>query len=219
MMRRLVLFLLLATACNPPLRQRAVLAIGDGNGAAAQGWVSQFQRLRGGGPLVNTATGGNTIGFNNSGRTDLNTLENLTNYLRRGYAEMGGIDEIIIGLGTNDCKAQFSDRQGNIDDNLNTLLDRIEKFFTERGQEQPRIVLLTPPPIGEDKVVGEFAGGRECVASFSREIVSIGIQRGLCVVDLQDTPRDGALTYSDDGIHFSEEGYRMIARAILQECY
>lgn len=207
-------------ACKQPLNKRSLLVIGDSNGAAERGWVYQLQQLRGGGPLVNTSLSGNTIGFTDNGRAERNTLENLTSYLRNGYAEMGAIDEILIGLGTNDCKQQFSDRHGEIAANLETMLTRIKGFFTERGQELPRIVLLTPPPVGtDDKINEEFQGAKQCTADYIAQLRAIAGREGYCLVDLQQTPGDKVLQYSRDGIHFDEQGYKMLARAVVGGCY
>ncbi len=206
--------------CHQPLRKRSLLVIGDSNGAAADGWVYQFQQLRGGGPLVNTSIGGNTIGFNSNGRMELNTLENLTPYLRQGYAEMGQIDEILIALGTNDCKAAFSDRHQEIAGNLDTMLTRIRGFFDERGQEVPRIVLLTPPPVESDAGVPEqFYGAKQCVANFSAEVHAIAAREGYCLVDLQQQPGEAVLLHATDGIHFDAVGYKSLARAVVASCY
>ncbi|MBB4079322.1 lysophospholipase L1-like esterase [Lewinella aquimaris] len=219
-----LLSLLFVTAlligCAVPLKKRSLLVIGDSNGAADRGWVFQLQQLRGGGPLVNTSLSGNTIGFSDNGQMDRNTLENLTPYLRRGYAEMGEIDEILIALGTNDCKDKFSDRQEEIGENLKTLLSRTRAFFEERGQDMPRIVLLTPPPTGDDDRVGdEFRGVKRCTAELSELIRGIAIDEGYCLVDLQRQPGDAVLVHSDDGIHFDGQGYRMLAKNIVSSCY
>jgi len=207
-------------ACKQPLNKRNLLVIGDSNGAAERGWVYQLQQLRGGGPLVNTSLSGNTIGFTDNGNVERNTLENLTSYLRNGYAEMGAIDEILIGLGTNDCKQQFSDRHGEIIPNLEEMLTRIKGFFDERGQELPRIVLLTPPPVGaDDKVNDNFRGAKECTADYVEQLKSIAGREGYCLVDLQQTPGDAVLQYSGDGIHFDAQGYELLARAVVRSCY
>ena len=215
-----VLLLVSLDGCRTPLSRRNVLVIGDSNGAAADGWVYQLQQLRSRGPMVNTAISGNTFGFTDNGNRDRNTLENLTSYLRRGYAEMGGIDEIIIGLGTNDCKDKFSDREAEITTNLETLLRRTRQFFDERGQEFPRIVLLTPPPVGtDDKVSEEFQGARECTARLSERLREIATTEGYCLTDWQQRPGDEVLRYSEDGIHFDRTGYEALARQIVRSCY
>lgn len=215
----ITLLFLIMTACTPALNQRKILVIGDSNGAN-QGWVYQLQELRGGGPLVNTSISGNTIGFDGMGEMRRNTLENLTAYLRKGYAEMGDIDEILICLGTNDCKAEYADRRTAPAIHLNTLLTRTRQFFDERGQEVPRIVLMTPPVAGSDKVVNEaFQGVSGCLASLSADIRAIARREGLCYVDFQDNPGPAILKFSDDGIHFSPEGYKLLAAEVVKTCY
>ncbi|NJC26214.1 SGNH/GDSL hydrolase family protein [Neolewinella antarctica] len=214
-----VLTLLLA-ACNPPLGKKNLLVIGDSNGVG-EGWVAQLQQLRGGGGLYNTSLSGNTIGFNYGGDLSMNTLENLTSYLRNGYAELGSIDEILIGLGTNDCKVEFTDRHGEIGTNLETLLDRTATFFTERGQEIPRIVILAPAPLDDTDVSPNFAGATACTKRITETYRQIATDRGHCFVDLQTNPGPAALEHSDDGVHFrkNKKGYVMIAEAVLESCY
>lgn len=206
--------------CTQPLKKRSILVIGDSNGAAREGWVVQLQNIRGGGPLVNTSLSGNTFGFTDDGDMGRNTLENLSPYLRRGYAEMGQIDEIIIGLGTNDCKGKFADRHGEIAGNLETLLTRTAAFFSERGQDMPRVILLTPPPIAtDDKLNAQFQGAKACAGAVSEDIRRIANREGFCVADLQLKPGDAVLTHSSDGIHFDAAGYRMLAEAVVKQCY
>ncbi|WP_116107474.1 SGNH/GDSL hydrolase family protein [Lewinella sp. IMCC34191] len=215
-----LLLMLLLAACQTPLAKRNILVIGDSNGAAADGWVYQLQQIRNSGPMVNTALSGNTFGFTENGNRDRNTLENLTPYLRRGYAEMGGIDEIMIGLGTNDCKDRFSDREDEIVTNLETMLSRMQQFFAERGQDFPRIVLLTPPPVaGDDVVSEEFQGAKACTAAISETLRGIAERDGICLVDWQERPGDEVLVHSEDGIHFNRQGYQILARQIVRSCY
>ncbi|WP_026231871.1 SGNH/GDSL hydrolase family protein [Neolewinella persica] len=218
---RYFLYLLLMTlfACSTPLSKRHLLVIGDSNGAN-KGWVYHLQELRGGGPLVNTSIGGNTFGFDGMGELRRNSLENLTAYLRKGYAEMGQIDEILISLGTNDCKAEYSDRREEVYEHLATILTRTKAFFDERGQDVPRIILVTPPAAGSDDVVSdEFQGVAACLKDLSVKIRAAAAAEGLCLVDFQAKPGKGLLKYSSDGIHFNAEGYKLLAEAVVRECY
>lgn len=213
----LLLVLLLLTACSAKLSDRNLLVIGDSNGER-EGWVYQLQQIRGGGPMVNTSLSGNTVGFNYEGDRSKNTLENLSTYLRKGYAEMGGIDEILICLGTNDCKARFADDHDKIKDNLASMIQRSKAFFSDRGQEVPRFVILTPPAMDDSKIE-EFAGGEACIAALSASIRSYAAEEGICVVDLQQKPGQQLLEHSKDGIHFNAAGYAAWAAAIIDACY
>lgn len=219
-MRYLFYFLLLTLlTCTPSLKKRHLLVIGDSNGAN-KGWVYHLQELRGGGPLVNTSIGGNTFGFDGMGELRRNTLENLTPYLRKGYAEMGQIDEILISLGTNDCKAEYADRREEVHQNLQTLLTRTKAFFEERGQDVPRIVLITPPAAGQNDVVSEeFQGVAACLQELSEKIRATAAAEGYCLVDFQAAPGKALLKYSSDGIHFNAAGYKLLAEAVVRRCY
>ncbi len=220
-MRLLPLFslFLFLSACSAPLSKKHLLVIGDSNGAN-QGWVYQLQEIRGGGPLVNTSLGGNTIGFDGMGELRRNTLENLTAYLRKGYAEMGQIDDILICLGTNDCKAEYADRREETYTHLTTLLTRTRAFFQDRGQEVPRMVLITPPAAAADaKVSDEFQGVSGCLADLSERIRTAAADEGICLVDFQQKPGTKILQYSKDGIHFNATGYQLLAKAVVESCY
>ncbi|MEM9836627.1 MAG: SGNH/GDSL hydrolase family protein [Bacteroidota bacterium] len=213
------LFLLVA-ACTTSFQKRKILVIGDSNGAAAKGWVFQFQQIRKGGPLVNTAVGGNTIGFDGMQQSRLNTLNQLVVYLRQGYAEMGAVEEVIIALGTNDCKYEYRDATANRHKNYRDLLNEIKQFFTERGQALPRIVLLSPPPVGpNDQVSDEFRDAAVCVAEMAEFIGGIAAKEGYCYANLLVEPGESLLANSTDGVHFDALGYEKIARKLIQDCY
>lgn len=214
------LLLGLLSACSQPLKKRQVLVIGDSNGAADKGWVFQFQQLRKGGPLVNTAVSGNTIGFDGMGSDQLNTISQLSRYLRRGYAEMGGIHEIIISLGTNDCKKQYEGLNAERHVNYRRLLTEINTFFTARGQSLPRIVLLSPPPAAEDAQLNEeFHGAAACISELADFLAELAAEKGYCYVNLLEKPGASLLNFSEDGIHFNANGYELIARQLIKKCY
>jgi lysophospholipase L1-like esterase len=219
-MRYLFYFLLLSLfTCSTPISKHHLLVIGDSNGAN-KGWVYHLQELRGGGPLVNTSIGGNTFGFDGMGELRRNTLENLTAYLRKGFAEMGQIDEILISLGTNDCKAEYGDQREEVYKHLATVLKRTRAFFEDRGQKVPRIILITPPVAGQDDMVSdEFQGVAKCLEELSVRIRATAESEGLCLVDFQETPGAEVLKYSKDGIHFSAEGYKLLSAAVLEACF
>jgi lysophospholipase L1-like esterase len=218
---RYLFYLLLLTlfTCSTPISKHHLLVIGDSNGAN-KGWVYHLQELRGGGPLVNTSIGGNTFGFDGMGELRRNSLENLTAYLRKGFAEMGQIDEILISLGTNDCKAEYGDQREEVYEHLATMLTRTKAFFEERGQEIPRIILITPPAAGTDEVVSEeFQGVAACLQDLSEQIRAAAATEGLCLVDFQVKPGKPLLKFSSDGIHFNAEGYKLLSEAVLESCF
>jgi lysophospholipase L1-like esterase len=86
-----------------------ILTIGDSNGAFEGSWVEKLKQAHDGYLIYNTSVSGNTIGFNNNNKTSLNTLLNVDRYLDEADDYLDGLDDIIIMLGTNDCKAVFAD--------------------------------------------------------------------------------------------------------------
>lgn len=194
--------------------------IGDSNGAAEKGWVFQFQQLRKGGPLVNTSVSGNTVGFDGMGSSNLNSLDQLVVYLRRGYAELGAIDEIIIALGTNDCKSEYRDATANRHVNFRKLLDETRNFFKDRGQDIPRIVIMSPPPIAADLPANsEFKNGATCVEELAIFLGDLAAEYGYCYTNLISRRGTELLKNSKDGVHFDAIGYEKIARQLITECY
>ena len=95
--------------CGVKKHNKILLTIGDSNGAAKDGWVNKLREIRSQDVIFNVSVSGNTIGFDNNGYEQLNTLKNIDRYLSETTDHTGGkpIDVILIGLGTNDCKAGF----------------------------------------------------------------------------------------------------------------
>lgn len=214
-----VALILCLTGCNPPLNKRHVLIIGDDYAVGKGSWVEAFQRLRKGGPLLNTAVTGATTAFPSPLEPALNTSDQLVPNLRRGFAEMGAIDEIIVQLGLNDCQSKY--QAGNIEQavSFRKLIDEIKVFFDARGQDAPRIVLVTPPPLADDgQIVEKFKGGASCIAEITENVRDFAAKEGLCFVDLSKNTQLPSFRASD-GYSYSPKGLELMAIDIMQGCY
>lgn len=193
---------------------RHILAIGDSNGAAAHGWVNQLKDLRFSDVIVNTAVSGNTIGFDNLGRTELNTLRNIETYLRRGIEEMGRIDAIIINLGTNDCKAVFDDRIAEVAENLDRLLATIKDYFGRSGQTS-EVVVVSPPPYGpEEMLIEKYRGAGVRMARLVPELEEVALRYGAGFVDVYHKLLPVIEYLTSDGVHLTAEGQKLAALMI-----
>ncbi|MDF9798261.1 pimeloyl-ACP methyl ester carboxylesterase [Catalinimonas alkaloidigena] len=126
-----------------------ILTIGDSNGATESGWPEQMKKLLPYARVINTSVSGNTIGFDNLGRENLNTLKNIEAYLQHATDSLAEekLDYIILGLGTNDTKKVFADRQDEVIKNMESLVQKI-KAFPAFKNHTPNILILTPPPYG-----------------------------------------------------------------------
>jgi hypothetical protein len=215
----LISLIFLLVGCTPGVSKLHILVIGDDYAADKSGWVYYFQQLRSGGPIVNLAVKGSTIGFPSPKRPELNTLNNLVPYLRKGFAEMGAIDEVIIQLGTNDCRTNYQALNVERDVNLREVIDGIAAFFVERGQEVPRILLVSPPPLADNDQQGDaFENSGSCIAELSNSLRRLADREGLCYVDLGRVKELGSYQ-NKNGITYQSRGAELMAKAILDYCF
>jgi lysophospholipase L1-like esterase/dienelactone hydrolase len=193
---------------------RTILAIGDSNGAAPDGWVAQLRALRFQDVILNTSISGNTIGFDNLGNPALNTLRNIDAFIESNAGRTGAIDTIVILLGTNDCKAEFDGREAEVRANMDALLAKIRAHPLLQGHP-PRLVVVSPPPMGpEEKLAPKYAGGPARVARLVSAWREAAARHGCVFVDIH-TPLQPAIAFlSKDGVHLTPEGQSLIAKMI-----
>ena len=195
-------------------RTDRILAIGDSNGALPEGWVEQLKRIRAGDVIYNTCISGNTIGFDNNGQKKLNTLRNLNRYMNEAYDQMGDIDDIIIMLGTNDCKAVYKDSIRLVPDNFIKLLKMIRDHSVYR-KCKPCIYVVSPPPVGRDEIMIEkYHGGAERIALLQPQFKKITRKNKAAFIDTYSVLLPVWDNYSTDGIHLKPEGQKIIAETV-----
>ncbi|MCJ7446255.1 MAG: GDSL-type esterase/lipase family protein [Bacteroidales bacterium] len=154
-------------------RPLKILTLGDSNGALPYGWVHQLKMIMPGDSIFNISISGNTIGFNNLGRTSLNTLSNIGTYMGKAHNQLGKIDAVIIMLGTNDCKAVFKDSLSFVPGNMRKLIVEI-KNAARLHRGKPVILIVTPPPFGSDDMLEEkYKGGLERIAWLNKELLKV----------------------------------------------
>ncbi|MCU0454878.1 MAG: GDSL-type esterase/lipase family protein [Bacteroidales bacterium] len=193
-----------------------ILTLGDSNGALPFGWVNQLRQIRTTDTIFNISISGNTIGYNNNGRTSLNTLANIGNHMEKAYAGLGRIDRIIIMLGTNDCKAVFSDSLQFVPGNMKMMIDEIRKIAREH-KDKPVIYIVSPPPFGPDDMLEEkYKGGMERVTQLNRKLEILAGDESVIFIDAFRILSPVFRQLTADGVHLSAEGQRMIA-LIIQE--
>jgi lysophospholipase L1-like esterase len=130
-----------------------ILTIGDSNGAAENGWPAQLRKLLPFSTIINKSISGNTIGFDNLEQEKLNTLKNIDRYLNEAITELGAdrnFNMILIGLGTNDTKKIFENRQNEVPENLQILIKKIKDKIEFSEDKIPLIIIISPPPMEEE---------------------------------------------------------------------
>ena len=196
---------------------KSILAIGDSNGALNYGWVNQLQEILPNDKIYNTSISGNTIGFDNLGRDALNTLKNLDNYLKSSEDSLGGIDYILIMLGTNDAKYIFKDRQEEVILNMQILITRINNYAFN-VETKPRIIIMSPPPYGSDKIVEKkYQGGSKRAKHIARKFKKLAKQYGCDFVNVYKELKHVFNKYTKDGVHLEEEGQKAIAALVANQ--
>ena len=193
---------------------KSILTIGDSNGEYEKGWVFQLQQRRFEDKIFNTCISGNTIGFNNLGTARRNTLRNIDRYIREGYAAMGKLDAIVIMLGTNDCKAIFTDSLKMLPGNMRTLITRIKSHGLYR-QFNPMIYIVSPPPVGPENVlIAKYQGSTKRIEYLQSEFRKIAEKEDCIFVDCYSPLKEAFEFLSFDGIHLTPEGQKIIATII-----
>lgn len=192
-----------------------ILAIGDSNGALTNSWVAQMADQRFRDQIFNTCISGNTIGFDNLGRRELNTLANVDDYLSQAGARLHGLDRIVILLGTNDCKAVFDDSLALVPQNLEKLINRIKAHPVFR-QYRPKLYVVSPPPYAPDEqLIPKYHGGAADIAWLFPRFRQVTEKTACTFVDIYTGLLPRWAEVSEDGIHLKTEGQRWIAEQII----
>lgn len=196
---------------------KQILAIGDSNGAMQGGWVDQLQALRPQDVVVNTCRSGNTIGFDNLGTQELNTLKNVERYLSKAT---GDIDAIVVMLGTNDSKAEFKEQATDVVQNMAQLVARLKALLKERHPHgrQAAIYLVSPPPYGEDaQLAPKYQGGAKRVTALKKAFESLAKQLEVHYIDTHTLLKPIFPYVSTDGVHLTTEGQMLVAKIIQEQ--
>ncbi|HPN60234.1 MAG TPA: GDSL-type esterase/lipase family protein, partial [Chitinophagaceae bacterium] len=197
-----------------------ILAIGDSNGAAANGWPNQMQKLLPYSTILNSCISGNTIGFDNLGQEKLNTLKNINRYLDEAYRQLGPsgqLDYILIGLGTNDTKTIFNEQQKEIPELLAKLLEQIKNHLQVNNKKSPAIILLLPPPVEEQKADQAKYGGSAGRLQINQPLFKmVAASHQAAIIDLSILRAELTDELTIDGIHLTVKAQFRVAAIILE---
>ena len=197
--------------------EKYILTIGDSNGAGVGKWPDKLQEVLGEQyKIVNNSESGRTIGFDNLGKESLNTLKQIDPILDAAVEENSGdaFAMVLICLGTNDCKAIFDSLQAEVTPNLAKLVEKITAFdFPDKNR--PGVIIISPPPYGRASAnTPKYQGADKRVAKLLPQFRDMAEKMHLGFIDLYSPLIDVVDEYTVDGVHFTEEGYDLIARLI-----
>lgn len=217
MKRFLFVFVVLTVlSCKQADYSKNILVLGDSNGAHEKGWVYHLQRKVSPDTLLNYCISGNTIGFDNLGRKTLNTLRNIDGILTELDSSGRKIDEVLILLGTNDCKVVFTDSLEKIPVNLQALIKSIKGFNYSLGNT-PKITVISPPPYGSDSLlISKYKGGNDRVQKLIPKFQEVAEMEQVGFINIYNDLKPGFDTLATDGVHLTQTGYEKMVDLIYE---
>jgi lysophospholipase L1-like esterase len=126
------------------------------------------------------------------------------------------VDIVVMMLGTNDLKSQFTSTPESITNGLSGLVDDIFNATEDKQDSKPKIILISPVHINSDlprfTEIYSHAYDQTCGAmsqELSKPIKKLCEERSLVFVDAQEHVSAGS-----DGLHLSLESHGRLAEII-----
>lgn len=154
-----------------------------------------------------------------SGRTTLNddpiegSMMNGRTYLKPCITTHKPLDLIVIMLGTNDLKIRFNKTASEIALSVGALVQDIKDASVGPDKRDPRMLIVSPPPILEDLKGWDsvFEGGREKSFRLAEEYARVADVMGVMFLDAGLHSPSSLV----DGFHLDAGGARSLGLAVL----
>jgi lysophospholipase L1-like esterase len=208
--------LLLAQAPAPPKALR-IFTLGDSNGTFPQSWPQQIKQALPNAEVFNISKSGRTIGFVNNGDSTLNSLLVIDENMRKAaeFTQNQPFDYVVLELGTNDAKAVFADRQAEVPQNLEKLIQKL-KSCPYPAVSRAQIIVISPPPYGvKAEAQAKYTGGNERVRRMSSTFRQVARRTGCRFVNGYKTPGLNINTMTADGLHLDAAGSKQLILPVL----
>lgn len=194
-----------------------IFTLGDSNGTFPYSWPRQLQAALPNATVFNISKSGRTIGFLNLGDSTLNSLAVIEENLKKA-AEFTGdkpFDYVVIDLGTNDAKAVFADRQPEVPQNLEKLIQKI-KGCAYPTISKAKVIVISPTPFGtKAEATGKYKGGDRRVKAMSKSFQKIAKRNGCLFVNGYRTPGLNIETATADGLHLDAVGSKKLTAPVV----
>lgn len=179
-------------------------------------WTGRLQNMLGDGYyVVEEGLGSRTTNLD----YDKKPGRNGKTYLQPCLHSHSPVDIVVIMLGTNDLKIEYSRNAQDIANALESLLDDVKTYAEDRAGDNPKVILVSPILIDSDAPrFAEFYTGYydERAMKESRNLavaISELADRHECTfVDAAEVSHPG-----DDGIHFSEDSQEPLATVLYKK--
>ena len=143
--------------------------------------------------------------------------KNGMDYLRPCLNSHKPVDLVIMMLGTNDLKRTFHASAREIADGAGALVQVIQSFTSLKQGFEPKIILVSPPEIGEGIRTSDFFGSFDVDAiDRSREFAEcyqkVAKKYGCIFLDAAKYVQPSV----EDAVHLTEQGHLKLAEALCR---
>lgn len=123
------------------------------------------------------------------------------------------LDYVLLMLGSNELKSEFSLSTEDIGENLKLLIQTIQNRSSQFRDIKIEIVILVPPVLNENTEYSQnnnkYVGAYEKSLQFKGVYSKIAKEFDLKIVDVQDQ-----MVVGIDGAHITEESHGILANAV-----
>lgn len=211
---------LIQTGAETSNRKLNILTIGDSNGTFEYSWPAQLKKLLPFSLIVNKSISGNTVGFDNLGQAELNTIKNINRYLDDAFIELGpnaNFDQILINLGTNDSKRIFENRQKEVPENMKVLIRMIRQYLLDHKKLASEICIISPSPMDEQKVnLEKYEGSDARIQKNNKSFIKLAASIQVDYLDTYSALKKNFSGKTTDGVHLNEKAQFQLATEIVK---
>ena len=136
-------------------------------------------------------------------------------YLKACLNSHKPIDRIVLMLGSNDLKEQFHASPESITGGIHEILQTIEEFLDEKQGFVPKVLLVSPPLIGQGIATSEFSDRFKVDAIDRSAQLACLYQEEAKAFDCDFLDAAKIVDPSDaDSLHLMPEAHEALAKAI-----
>ena len=149
-------------------------------------------------------------GPDQNGGASANGMADLDNWVLDRRA-----DVVHVNSGLHDLKLPEGEYQVPLEQyvhNLHEMIDRV------RGEFDGQMIWATTTPVMDERhqAVKHFERHEEDVRRYNEAALAVMESHGVSINDLHETVMEAGVArlLTDDGVHFTDEGYRILANAV-----